>query len=100
MKQRRAERKALMSSETDSLDDGEESFDDLEDLGDQDFQPTRNPYALQDALYEGEYGYSLVKFLRGKNVGRRLKRNFFKYSIILLLFGLAMFILAVLIGTN
>jgi hypothetical protein len=35
-----------------------------------------------DAEFEGELGYSLIKALRGKTVGRRLKRNLFKFGYV------------------
>jgi hypothetical protein len=35
-----------------------------------------------DEEFEGEFGYSLIKALRGKTVGRRLKRNLFKFGFI------------------
>jgi len=34
-----------------------------------------------DAEFEGELGYALIKALRGKTVGRRLKRNLFKFAV-------------------
>ncbi len=33
-----------------------------------------------DAEFEGEFGYALLKALRGGSVGRRLKRNLFKFG--------------------
>lgn len=43
-----------------------------------------------DAEYEGEFGYALLKALRGKTVGRRLKRNIFKFGVFQLLCNFAL----------
>lgn len=49
--------------------------------------------ASPDAEYEGEVGYSLVKSLRGKSAGRRLKRKLFKFGFFELACGFSLFII-------
>jgi hypothetical protein len=51
--------------------------------------------ARLDEEYEGEWGYALIKALRGKTVGRRLRRKLFKFGFIQLTCGFAMFIIAI-----
>jgi hypothetical protein len=48
-----------------------------------------------DAEYEDEWGYSLVKSLRGKSSGRRLKRKLFKFSVFQLICGFALLIITI-----
>ena len=82
----------------------EDSFDDITDIGagsygktakteqdDDDFDIVRG--FDPDIEYENECGYTLIKMLRGKNIGRRFKRNLFKYDIALWICGMVIFIL-------
>ena len=46
-----------------------------------------------DAEFEGEFGYALIKALRGKTVGRRLKRNIFKFGFFQLVCSFALVII-------
>lgn len=48
-----------------------------------------------DAEYEGEFGYALLKALRGKTVGRRLKRNIFKFGVFQLLCNFALLMITI-----
>jgi hypothetical protein len=48
-----------------------------------------------DAEYENEFGYALLKALRGKTVGRRLKRNIFKFGVLQLLCNFALLMIAI-----
>lgn len=50
----------------------------------------------EDEEYEGECGYLLMRALRGKTVGRRLRRKLFKYGLFQLFCGFPLFILAIL----
>lgn len=54
----------------------------------------------EDEEYEGEWGYSLVKALRGRTVGRRLRRKLFKFGVIEILCGFPLSILAYLESKN
>lgn len=49
----------------------------------------------EDELYAGELGYSLLKALRGRSVGRRLRRKFFKYFVIQFLCGFSLLVIAI-----
>lgn len=53
---------------------------------------TDNP----DSEFDGELGYALIKALRGKTTGRKLKRALFKLGMIKLLCGIALSIMTVL----
>ncbi len=44
-----------------------------------------------DEEFEGECCFWLMKSLRGNNVGRRLKRKIFKYSLLSFLIGFPLF---------
>ncbi len=48
-----------------------------------------------DAEFEGELGYSLVKALRGKSTGRRLKRKMFKFGFFQLTCGFSLLIICI-----
>lgn len=48
-----------------------------------------------DAEFEGEFGYALLKALRGKSVGRRLKRNIFKFGCFQLLCNFALLMITI-----
>lgn len=48
-----------------------------------------------DAEFEGEIGYSLVKALRGRSTGRRLKRKLFKFATVQLVCGFALFVICI-----
>lgn len=54
----------------------------------------------EDEEYEGEWGYSLIKALRGRTVGRRLRRKLFKFGIVEILCGFPLSILAYLESKN
>lgn len=60
-----------------------------------DFEGTQAPVYNPDEEFEGEFGYSLVKALRGKTVGRRLKRKLFKFAVIEFFCGFALLIIAI-----
>ena len=49
----------------------------------------------EDEQYEGEWGYSLVKALRGKTVGRRFRRKLFKYGCFQLICGFALLMIVI-----
>ncbi len=51
-----------------------------------------------EAEYEGEFGYALIKALRGRSVGRRLKRNLFKFGCFLLICNFALLIITIEAG--
>jgi hypothetical protein len=89
----------------DDTDDG--SKEDLEsgefdDMADADMEEMREKrrrrlelQRAEDALYEGEWGYSLIKSLRGKTVGRRLRRKLFKFGVFQVLCGIALLVIAI-----
>jgi hypothetical protein len=54
----------------------------------------------EDEEYEGEWGYGLMKSLRGKTVGRRLRRKLFKYGCIQLISGFALLVIVCLEDDN
>ena len=57
-----------------------------------DHDPELAHYAIHpDIEFEGEFGYALVKMLRGGSTGRKLKRDFFKFAMACLLCGLPLF---------
>ena len=49
----------------------------------------------EDDEYEGEWGYALMKALRGKSVGRRLRRKLFKFGVFQVFCGFPLLILAI-----
>ena len=51
-----------------------------------------------DEEFEGECCFWLMKLLRGHNVGRRLKRKIFKYSLLNLIVGFSMLVITVYEG--
>lgn len=53
--------------------DGDEEADTLR-------RGERRPF-IADVEYEGEFGYSLIRAFRGRNTGRRLKRDIFKHGV-------------------
>lgn len=62
---------------------GDEDEDDEDMNYTEDDNRTRavNKRENPDAEFEGEWGYALIKALRGKSAGRRLKRNIFKFGV-------------------
>lgn len=50
-----------------------------------------------DKKFEGEFGYSLVKALRGKTTGRRLKRALFKFGCFQFFCNFPLFIMTILV---
>lgn len=81
-------------------DDDEESVLGFEDISK--FDPENIDRRKQielmariDEEYEGEWGYSLIKALRGKTVGRRLRRKLFKYGCFQLFCGFALFVISI-----
>jgi hypothetical protein len=48
-----------------------------------------------DAEFEGEFGFALLKALRGNTVGRRLKRNLFKFGCFQLICNFALFMITI-----
>lgn len=53
-----------------------------------------------DAEFDGEWGYSLIKSLRGKTTGRRLKRNLFKFGMICTICGFALSVITLELYRN
>lgn len=53
-----------------------------------------------DAEYEGEFGYNLVKALRGRSPGRKLRRTLFKLGLFQVLCGFSLSIIAFEAGIN
>jgi hypothetical protein len=81
-------------------DDDEESALGFEDISKFDPQNKDRRKQLEmmariDEEYEGEWGYALIKALRGKTAGRRLRRKLFKYGCFQLFCGFALFIIAI-----
>jgi hypothetical protein len=81
-------------------DDDEESAFGFEDIAqfDPDNKDRRKQLEMMariDEEYEGEWGYGLVKALRGKTVGRRLRRKLFKYGAFQLFCGFPLFMIAI-----
>jgi hypothetical protein len=81
-------------------DDDEESvlgFEDISkfDPGNIDRRKQLEMMARIDEEYEGEWGYSLIKALRGKSVGRRLRRKLFKFGFFQLICGFALFVISI-----
>lgn len=81
-------------------DDDEESVLGFEDISK--FDPENKDRRKQiemmariDEEYEGEWGYALIKALRGKTVGRRLRRKLFKYGCFQVICGFALFVIAI-----
>lgn len=54
----------------------------------------------EDEEYEGEWGYALIKALRGKTVGRRLRRKLFKFGVVQIFCGLPITVMAYLAARN
>ncbi len=50
---------------------------------------------VEDAQFEGEWGYALIKALRGKTVGRRIRRKLFKYGVFQLICGFALMMIGI-----
>ncbi len=50
---------------------------------------------IEDAQYEGEWGYALIKALRGKTVGRRIRRKLFKFGMFQLICGFALMMIGI-----
>jgi hypothetical protein len=48
-----------------------------------------------DAEFEGEFGFALLKALRGNSVGRRLKRNLFKFGCFQLICNFALLMITI-----
>lgn len=69
-----------------------------ENDGDDSRVADRHP--LEGHQFEGEWGYSLVKALRGKTPGRRLRRALFKFGLFQVLCGIPLLILTSLIFDN
>jgi hypothetical protein len=60
--------------------------------------PIQKKYEDPDEEYAGEWGYSLVKSLRGRTVGRRLKRNLFKFGGFQISCSFALLVICILLG--
>eukprot|EP01031_Cornospumella_fuschlensis_P030156 gene30156-36428_t len=54
----------------------------------------------EDEEYEGECGYLLMRALRGKTVGRRLRRKLFKFGLAQLFCGFPLWVMAILETEN
>lgn len=50
----------------------------------------------EDEQFEGEWGYAIIKAIRGKTVGRRLRRKLFKYGLVELFCGFALTVIALM----
>lgn len=48
-----------------------------------------------DIEFDGEFGYSLVKALRGRSIGRKIKRNLFKLGCFEFICGITLLILTI-----
>jgi hypothetical protein len=48
-----------------------------------------------DIEFQDEFGYWIIKMLRGRSTGRQLKRTFFKFGLIHIVCGFVLLILAV-----
>lgn len=79
-----------------------EGFDDLTAINSEVDQRRRKRQLLEeiqrkeDEEYEGEWGYALIKALRGKSVGRRLRRKLFKFGLVQILCGIPVTVMAYL----
>jgi hypothetical protein len=78
-------------------------FDDITGLESQDSKIRRRRILeeiqrREDEEYANEWGYSVVKALRGNSVGRRLRRKLCKYGTIQVICGFALAILTILEG--
>lgn len=71
-------------------DDELSDFDDLESKRDEAVEEE------SDDEYAGEWGWTLVKALRGRTAGRRLKRNLCKYGFTQFVCGFTLSVLCVL----
>jgi len=90
------------SEEEDDIESGID-FDDIGDMENEKKTETQKRKQIElmrreDEEYEGEWGYGIIKMLRGKTVGRRLRRKLFKFGAIEILCGFAMLVLAILEG--
>ena len=85
---------------------GREGFDDLSAINSETDKKRRKQQIIEemqrreDEEYEGEWGYALIKALRGKSVGRRLRRKLFKFGVVEILCGLPVTIMSYLAGQN
>ena len=99
------QRRPLLKSTMNPNDDDDDSHDvesgefhDIDESVEQIRERRRRRLELQraeDALYEGEWGYSLIKALRGKTVGRRIRRKLFKFGSVQLFCGIALLVIAI-----
>lgn len=83
-----------------------EGFDDLNAINSESEQRRRKRQMLEemqrkeDEEFEGEWGYALIKALRGKSVGRRLRRKLFKFGVIEILCGIPVTVIAYFANRN
>lgn len=77
------------------MGDDDEDEDDINFHDDANHSRAANKKESAESEYEGEFGYALIKALRGKSVGRRLKRNIFKFGVFQLLCNFALLIITI-----
>lgn len=63
------------------MGDDDEDDEDMNYTEDDNRSRAVNKKENPDDEFEGEWGYALIKALRGKSPGRRLKRNIFKFGV-------------------
>lgn len=78
------------------MGDDDEDEDDINFYDENQSRAANKKESNPESEYEGEFGYSLIKALRGKSVGRRLKRNIFKFGVCQLLCNFALLIITIL----
>lgn len=85
---------------------GRDGFDDVSAINSTSDKRKRKQQILdeiqrrEDEEFEGEWGYALIRSLRGKSVGRRLRRKLFKFGMVEILCGVPVTIMAYLAGQN
>lgn len=80
--------------------DDEDEISEYDDVEKAESKRAENSYRVVDNDYEGELGYSLIKSLRGNTVGRRFKRNLFKYGFFQIFCGIALSALTIIEGNS
>jgi hypothetical protein len=83
-----------MNNNDDDDDESNKSdnFNDIENNKTNIFDP--------DEEFKDEFGYKLIKSLRGKTCGRKTKRTLFKFGFIQFLCGIPLLILSILESKN
>ena len=106
----RGEKTAVANDRMSLMSDRDE-FDDLTEIGnsqyggndhnirdEEEVKPTKTSYAVDDAEYGDEVGYSLIIAFRGRNTGRVFKRLLFKMSLLQFPAAVGLLVLAGLTG--